>query len=212
MMTTLTIALLGGSGNVGGHYATAALEAGHSIRALARNVDKLAIADHSDVTAIQGDATSASDVGALIDGADVVVSCVGNPNKQIHIMEATANNILSAAAKIPSPPRCIFISSMGCGGSSWLLAKVLGPIGGRASWVDYEAADLRIRDEKEVPFVLLRPYGMNDKPGKGTYKISGKSSVTFALPIPKADVAKFLLDATTDNQWDGPAGVQLTGA
>ena len=130
----------------------------------------------------------------------------------IHIMEATANNVLNAAAKSRSPPRCMFISSMGCGGTSWLLAKVLGPIGGKASWADYEAADLRIRDEKEVPFVLLRPYGMNDKPGKGTYKISNKSSVTFALPIPKADVAKFLLDATTDNQWDGPAGVQLTGA
>ena len=81
--TTLTLAFLGGSGNVGGQYATAALDAGHSIQVLARNVDKLPIADHSDVTAIQGDATSASDVGAPIDGADVVVSCVGNPNKQI---------------------------------------------------------------------------------------------------------------------------------
>jgi putative NADH-flavin reductase len=83
----------------GGHYARAALDAGFSLQALARNVDKLSFSELTAVTAIQGDATSIDDVAQLIDRADVVVSCVGNPNKETHIMEATANNVLEAAGR-----------------------------------------------------------------------------------------------------------------
>ena len=80
------------------------MDAGFSLWALARNVDKLSFAEVSAVTAIQGDATSIDDVERLIDGADVVVSCVGNPNKETHIMEATANNVLEAAGVKPERP------------------------------------------------------------------------------------------------------------
>jgi putative NADH-flavin reductase len=207
-----TVALLGATGNVGGHYARGALDAGFSLRALARDITKLSIADHSAVAAIEGDATSIDDVAQLIDGADVVVSCVGNPNKTTHIMNATANNVLEAAGRQATPPRCIFISTIGAADSSWLIGKMMELIGGKSGFADYEAADLRIRTETDVPVTLVRPYGLTDKDGKGTYKATTKVPVTFALPIARADLAKFLLDATTDPQWDGPKGVQLTGA
>jgi uncharacterized protein YbjT (DUF2867 family) len=100
----LTVAPLGATGNLGGHYARAALDAGFSLRLLARNVNKLSSAELSTETAIQGDATSIDDVAQLIDGADVVVSCVGNPNNETHIMEATANNVLEAAGQQTSAP------------------------------------------------------------------------------------------------------------
>lgn len=206
-----TVALLGATGSVGGQYARAALDAGFSLRALARDITKLSVADRPAVTAIQGDATSIDDVAQLIDGADVVVSCVGNPNKTTHIMAVTANNVLEAAALQAVPPRCIFISSIGAGDSSWLIGKMMQVVGGRSGFADYEAADLRIRTETQVPVTLVRPYGLTDKDGKGVYKATTKVPVTFALPIARADLAKFLLDATTDPQWDGPKGVQLTG-
>ena len=71
-MPSLTIALLGATGNVGGHYARLALDAGHSLRALARNPAKLDPiipngADHPNVTAITGDATNTDDVANLIE-------------------------------------------------------------------------------------------------------------------------------------------------
>ncbi len=212
-MPSLTIALLGATGNVGGHYARQALEAGHALRALARTVTKLTIAEHPSVTTIQGDATSPDDVAQVVDGADVVASCVGNPNRSLHIMEATANNVLAAAVRQPDPPRCIFISTIGVGGSSWLIGAILRIIGrDPAGFADYEAADLRIRDEKTVPVTLVRPYALTDKPGTGCYRATTKSPIHFARPIARADVASFLLDATTNPQWDGPNGIQVTGA
>lgn len=208
----LTVAVLGATGKVGGHYARGALDAGHSLRALARNVSKLAIADHASVTPIQGDAADPDDVAELVTGADVVVSCVGNPSKSLHIMEATANNLLAAAARQETPPRCIFISTIGVGGTSWFIGALLRMIGRDAAGIaDYEAADLRIRSETSVPALAVRPYALTDKPGTGRYKTTTKSPVHFARPIARADVAAFLLDATTDPQWDSTSGVQITG-
>ena len=85
-------------------------------------------------------------------------------------------------------------------------------IGGKSGFADYEAADLRIRTETEVPITLVRPYGLTDRDGKGTYNATATVPVTLALPIARIDLAKFILDATTDPQWDGSKGVQLTGA
>ncbi len=209
----LTVAVLGATGKLGGKYAQAALDAGHSLRALARNVSELDIADHPSVTPVQGDAAVPDDVAELVAGADVVVSCVGNPSKSLHIMEATANNVLAAAARQPTPPRCIFISSIGVGGTSWFIGALLRMIGrDAAGFADYEAADLRIRSEPNVPALAVRPYALTDKPGTGRYKTTTKSPVHFARSIARADVAAFLLDVTTDPRWDSTSGVQVTGA
>ena len=91
------------------------------------------------------------------------------------------------------------------------IGKMMQLVGGKSGFADYEAADLRIRTETQVPVTLVRPYGLTDKDGKDVYKATTKVPVTFALPIARADLAKFLLDATTNPQWDGPQGVQLTG-
>ncbi len=216
-MPALTIALLGATGNVGGHYARLALETGHSLRVLARNPAKLdpAIANQANVTTITGDATNPDDIATLIDGADVVVSCVGNPHpsKGIYIMTATASTVLDVAAKQSDPPRCIFVSSVGMGDTSWFIYKMLELIGrDKASTADYETADQRLRTETTVPVTIVRPYALNDKPPKGTYNATTKSPMHFAKPIARADVAAFLLETTTNPQWDGPTGVQLSGA
>lgn len=85
-------------------------------------------------------------------------------------------------------------------------------IGGKASFTDYEKADKPIREEKSVPFVLVRPYALTDKEGKGKYFFTKKQNGTFLKSISRVDVAKFMLDAVKDNQWDGSPGVLLGGA
>ncbi len=118
MPSTHNIALLGATGPVGGHFLTYALEAGHSVTALVRNPRKLAKVNGPDI--FQGDATSEADVQAVIAGAEVVVSCIGNP-VGVMIMERAASAIPDAAGDSDSPPKCILVTSIGCGGSSWLV-------------------------------------------------------------------------------------------
>ena len=158
---------------------------------------------------MKGDVTDAADVQGVIDQADVVVSCLGNV-KDVLIMEKAAEAILNAAAAQPNPPRCLFVSSIGCGGSSWIVLQLLRLINGRAGFEDYERADARIARETHVPYVLIRPAALKEKPGNGKYRVF-QSDGTFARPMAKEDVAAFLFDAVGSDQWNGKGGFQLAG-
>ena len=203
----MRIALFGATGAVGGHFMNKALSAGHEVAALVRTPEKLT--EHTNLSALKGDVTSPSDVAKVILGADVVVSCLGNV-KGVLIMEKAAKAILQTAAEQSNPPKCLFLSSIGCGGTSWIVKQMLQMIGGRSSFADYERADARISSEGKVPYVLVRPAVLKEKPGNGKYRVF-QGDGTFAWPIAKEDVAEFLLDAISSNQWDGLGGLQLAG-
>ena len=203
----MKIALLGATGAVGSHFLNKALAAGYEVKALVRTPEKLR--KNKSLSVLKGDVKSPGDVAKHISGADVVVSCLGNV-KGVLIMEKAAEAILQTAAEQSNPPKCLFLSSIGCGGTSWIVKQMLQMIGGRSSFADYERADARISREEVVPYVLFRPAALKEKPGNGKYR-SFQGDGTFARPITKQDVAEFLLDAISSNQWDGRGGLQLAG-
>ena len=203
----MRIALFGATGAVGGHFLNKALAAGHEVTALVRTPEKLI--ENTSLSALKGEVTSPSDVAKPISGADVVVSCLGNV-KGVLIMEKAAEAILQTAAEQSNPPKCLFLSSIGCGGTSWIVKQMLQMIGGRSSFADYERADARISREEKVPYVLVRPAALKEKPGNGKYRVF-QGDGTFARPMAKEDVAEFLFDAISSNQWDGRGGLQLAG-
>ncbi|MFT4627923.1 MAG: NAD(P)-dependent dehydrogenase (short-subunit alcohol dehydrogenase family) [Myxococcota bacterium] len=211
----LTVAVLGGTGNLGRLFVQQALEEGYSLRLLVRNPAKLAPANHERLEAVVGDATRAEDVARVVAGADVVVSCLGNASK-LRVMDVAASHILTAARSRPNTPRCVFVSSVGCRGTSFVVKWMLIVIGtfmglGKGSFDDYEAADTRILAGKEVPCVLVRPYALTDKTGTGAYHATENQNATFMRSIARADAARFVLDAVTDTKWDGKPGVQVGG-
>ena len=202
----MQVALLGATGAVGGYFLEKALAAGHEVRALVRTPSKLGEMPRLSVS--KGDATDGDDVRDLVAGTDVVVSCVGNPKGHL-IMERTVEAVLAAAAEQAVVPKCLFVSSIGCGGTSWVVKQLLTMIGGRAGFADYDRADARIAREAVVRCVLVRPAALKEKPGNGTCRVLAGDG-TFARPIAKEDVAAFLLAAVTTDAWDG-RGVQLAG-
>jgi putative NADH-flavin reductase len=203
----MKIALFGATGAVGGYFLNKALAAGHEVTALVRSPEKLVA--QPNLRAVKGDVTDTSDVQSVINQTDVVVSCLGNV-KGVMIMERAAEAILQAAAAQPTPPKCLFVSSIGCGGSSWIVLQLLRLINGRAGFADYERADARIAREANVPYVLIRPAALKEKPGNGKYRVFHGDG-TFARPMAKEDVAAFLFDAVGSDQWDGKGGFQLAG-
>ena len=203
----MKIALFGATGAVGGHFLKKVLDAGHEVIALVRSPEKLS--EQPNLKLAKGDVTNTSEVQRVIDRADVVVSCLGNV-KGVLIMEKAANAILEASAKQSKSQRCLFVSSIGCGGTSWVVKQMLQLIGGRSSFADYERADARISGEGEVPYVLVRPAALKEKRGNGKYRVF-QDDGTFARPIAKEDLAEFLFDAISSNQWDGRGGFQLAG-
>ena len=214
MSINKTITVFGANGQVGSLFSKLVLEAGYSLRAFVRN-GNFPYVDNPLVEVIEGDVMNTSDVARAVNGVDFVASFLGNPHpnpRNIFIMEAAADHILTAAAAQPESPRCLMISSVGCGGSSWLIKLMLQMINSRKGFADYERADDRIRNEPNVTFALIRPYALTDNPGTGKYKVIPGRTAHFAKSISRSDVALFFYDCLTDSQWDGAPGVNIGGS
>ena len=116
-------------------------------------------------------------------------------------MKESHTNILEIAAKKTQIPKCIFISSIGCGGSSWFIKAMLSMIGGKKSFNDYEAADKQIREQSILPSILVRPYALNDKTATGKYKILKPKTIHFAKPLSRADLATCVVNIINNNNF-----------
>jgi len=199
------IAVFGATGKVGREFVKMTLESGYSLRVLVRKRSSFEHSNDNRVEVIEGDATNAEDVTAVVAGSDVVVSLLGNPypSRGVHIMFKATENIMKAAAQQPNPPRCLMISTVGAGGSSWLIKIALTLANGRAGFKDYEDAEACVRSETDVPFIVVRPYALTDKPAKRQCKVIPGHTAHFAKPISRIDVAKFFLDCVEDVSRDG---------
>jgi putative NADH-flavin reductase len=206
-----TIVIFGANGKMGSLVVKQALEAGYQVKAFIRSPEKYDLAQHLGIEVVRGDATVYEDVEKAIQGADIVISCLGNPPKSKVLIMATAyENIMKAAAEQRKSPRCIMISSIGLGGSSWFVRVLLTMIAGKKSITDFENADQCVREEVKVPFVLVRASGLTDKAGKRTYRVLEQKSVFWPKFISRSDVAKFFVDCLDNTQYDRKA-IMLVG-
>ena len=204
------VLIFGATGLLGSHVVNQALDAGYKVRIFARDPARVEQVNNASVTVFSGEASNFAAVEPALKDVDVVISCLGNTKNQT-IMLSSHDNILKAAKTQQKKPRCIFISSVGCGGTSWLIKHMLRLLAGKASFKDYEAADDRVSAETDVPFLLIRAYALNNKPGKGTYFATRHQKITFLKPIARADVASFMVTAIEDSSWDGAPGPLLGG-
>ena len=207
----MKIAVLGATGATGKLFTALALENGHDVVALVRNAAK--IQEGGDrLRVLVGDATDEQAVMNLVQGVDVVVSCLGTVPGQAPMMTAACKNILSAASKQAKQPRCVIMTTMGVGSTKGLgnhIKLILSLfVAGCKVIADYEEADALVRGNDKVPYILVRPGHLLDTPGTGKYKTSLKGRYHIAMQISRADVAKFLLHATASAEFENKA-VQL---
>ena len=81
MQQPSTFLIFGATGGTGKHFVSLALTAGHKVRALVRNPTKLAV-QHPNFQVQQGSITDVANLDELVDGADFVVSMLGDKSLQ----------------------------------------------------------------------------------------------------------------------------------
>merc|ERR1712003_595772 len=101
-----------------------------------------------------------------------------------------------------SNQRLLVVTTLGLGGTACVAKFFLGLLAGFSVIANYEQADTMVLNAP-VPHVLVRPITLVDKPGTGKYIATEESPIPPAFTIPRTDVAKFLVDAVEDTQWDG---------
>jgi putative NADH-flavin reductase len=109
----MRIAVIGGTGMIGSAVVRCALDHGHDVSVLARDVS--ALVEVPRISAIAGDARDFEPVIAAVTGADAVVSAVGprrNEPESVVVMETVARNVV-AAMRAQHVDRLVFVAGAG---------------------------------------------------------------------------------------------------
>lgn len=87
------LAIIGGTGKVGCHIATKALQKGYQVRMLVRNPDRLAFRDDR-IEVVEGKIQDIETIRKLLKDCKIVINTFGQPLKEIPIYSNVTENIL----------------------------------------------------------------------------------------------------------------------
>lgn len=172
--TSMTLAITGGTGFVGGHFLDAAVAAGHQLRALTRRPQP----DRPGIVWILGSLEDPYSLAQLCRGADAVLHLAGviNPAKlddfEVQNVGGTANVL--AAAREAKVPRLIFVSSLAARepqlsayGASKAAAEALFPVAGIATSIVRPPGVYGPGDRETLLLFKMIARGIGLLPGNG---------------------------------------------
>lgn len=198
------LVLFGATGQVGAQVLTQALEAGHQVTAIARDIS--ALPKHERLHARQAQLHEQDKLIDALKGADVVISCLGlrkNDAQQAQLMVETMQTILKGMSQ-HKVPRLIAIS-----GAATFLPDDKLPFGRRAiraimtlvakHVLQSKEREYELIKDSDVDWVLVRPPRIVKGALTKTYRVFPDD-----VPSPKissADVAHFILSCLEGDQW-----------
>jgi len=203
----MKLAVFGATGALGTECVTQALAAGHDLRVLVRNPDKLAADVRDRVHVVQGNGLDAGDVARTLESdVEAILFCIGIDRNSPEDLCTTATRHILDAMRSQGVRRLVW-----CGGGSNIVEDDVVTTGAR--FVRFFASTfmgLRHRDKvhqlellataHDVEWVGVRPLQMKRGPHRGVYRLgfhafSGLSSITFA------DCADAMLRQLEDDSW-----------
>ena len=223
----MKIAVIGASGGVGAHVTRLAVEQGHTVVALARDPTKIAAAASEKHSMDLNDSDKVASLANVIQGCELVLSCIGNRRGESAVVERGTMTIMAAMSKA-GVPRMAMISSIGVGDSRFQLLRL-----GFSGWVFsiifatllrktkedlnaaealaigapagalYGAATPHARPEG-VSVVVVRPAGLSNAPGGGAYDVALVDG-TVGGSVAREDVARFMLTLAAETKYDNGA-------
>ena len=188
----MNVIVFGAAGKTGSLVVEKLRAAGHAVTVFTRGG-----AEHGDgVRVMKGDAGDMDAVQRAVMNQDAVIDTIGGktPYKHTDLETAAARNIL-AGMQAAGAKRFIVVSALGAGDSMgqaplWY-QYLLIPIFLRGSTQDKTNMEAAVR-ASGVPFVIVRPPMLTDKPATGSIRIvpPGQKAKT----ITRADLAQFLVE------------------
>jgi putative NADH-flavin reductase len=200
-----TVLIIGASRGIGLETVKAALQAGHSVRALARSARRIPI-DHPKLEKMAGDALEMATVKRALTGVDVVIQSLGVSAGPEIILKptrffSTATRVLVIAMEGAQIKRLICVTGFGAGDSrghgGFLYSAAFRLLLGRM----YDDKDVqeRIIRRSEFAWVIVRPVILTNGPKTNTYRALVDLRDWTRGFISRADVANFLIKQIDDD-------------
>jgi NAD(P)-dependent dehydrogenase (short-subunit alcohol dehydrogenase family) len=184
-----------------------ALAKGYQVTAFVRDEARLGIT-HSNLMLIRGDALKAADVESAIQGSDAVLSMLGPKGKPAVMAAQSTKHIVDAMEK-HHVRRLVVVSVAGIavpqdnrgrnliGGLIKLLLKDV--------FTDREN-QLAVLEASGLEWVAVRVPRLTNDPATGSVK-AFFGSPSPSLKLTRSDLADFMLEQVTNDQWLGQAPI-----
>jgi len=199
-----TVLIVGASRGIGVETVRLALEAGHSVRALARSATSIRLHDPR-LEKLDGDALDQQMIERALPGIDAVIQTLGVSPLPELILSGTrlfsvATRILVDAMEARSVKRLISVTGLGAGNSrgrgGLLYDAALWLFLGRV-YADKDAQEWIIRRSR-LDWTIVRPTVLTTGPRTGAYRVLVDARDWRSGFISRADVADFLVTQIGD--------------
>jgi putative NADH-flavin reductase len=197
----MNIAIIGATGDTGQHWLRLAIDAGHSVTALARTVAKL---DNwkNEITICPADGRDVRSLSAALKGKfDCVISIVGASSllegRKVKDLYSVTTQNLQKAMRENSLNRLIVVSSSGVEpqeNDSWFYVHIFK----RFFLANMYADMLRMEElleKSDMDYTIVRPPYLTKGPPTKNYRISKNKNFTDDKSLCRGDLAHFILRA-----------------
>ena len=200
-----TVLIIGASRGIGLETVKATLQAGHSVRALARSARRIAV-DHPRLEKVVGDALEMATVKRVLTGVDLVIQSLGVSARPEIILKptrffSTATRILVTAMEEAQIKRLICVTGFGAGDSRGHGGFLYGAVFHLQLGRMYDDKDVqeRILRRSKLDWVIVRPVILTKGPKTNAYRAVIDPRGWTCGFISRADVADFLIKQIDDN-------------
>jgi uncharacterized protein YbjT (DUF2867 family) len=198
------ILVLGATGPTGRQIVSQAIDRGYDVTALVRSPRKAA--DLKGAKLVVGDARDEKALRQAIKGRDAVISALGTPASPIRdvTLLSTANQALVKAMNAELVSRLITVTGIGAGDSKghggFLFDKMIFPLLLRNVYADKDRQEAIIKNSG-LEWTIVRPSILNNKTERKAIRTLTDLNAFNGGSISRADVARFLLDQVTGDNW-----------
>ncbi len=202
----MRIAIFGATGETGMELVDQALGRGWEVVASVRHEG--ALVDHGGLRVVVGDPLDVAVARRVIEGCDATISVLGFRR---HVRGPATTTLYSDSAKTfiaamdeVGCRRLIYTTSAGVElddpSELWPYKHIVKPLWLNGGYEDMRHAETIIR-ASDLDWILVRPGRLTDGPATGRYEVSPRFRPEHANAISRADLAAFMLDQVTGDEW-----------
>lgn len=202
----MKLVIFGATGGTGRELVKQSLDAGYDVTAFVRNPSRLQ--GGSNLRVVTGNALEATSVSNAISGQEAVITALGSRSLNDNVLLPRSMAHILAGMEQHGVQRLIV---MGASGTMPKAEERLGPVK-RAIFQSVKATLLRKPFESQTEmqnmvrasnteWTIVQPPRLLNTPGRGQIRIDGEALPANGVTIPRADVAKFMLEQLTSAEW-----------